>query len=329
MYKVPDRLINNYKITFNQMKNLDFLKKYYLWIVVVTLSLGVISDLYTNYLIPEHKLYTFYNETGKQTKEFFTYTYQYQLLKFASNIFYTFSISLFISLFIIKKFEDKGNDLFEQKIIELQRGINKDVFEGVFNKIIDNELFELLKRDIFNRNIIRKNAEWIYDIRECTSGYTLTQTIVYELHNITDSIQEEKIILNFTPDNKSITKIKSFVCRKGETVIKECKKIEELITTTTQIFDISIQPKNYVDVTLVIENEYSKFEILDTHNSKYPIIGLKIQVNYPDNCVFELRPSFATELSIKSNENNKILYDPIKAILPGQGVTYKINKKNV
>lgn len=306
--------------------NIKFLKRNYLWIVILLVILSGIGDFSTNQMTLVLNKQTVITDTESKTIEYYSYSWTYHFLRFLVNAGYTLSISLFISVFILKKFEDEENRLFQDRILKLQEGINKNLFDEIFKKLVDPEIFDLIKTDIINRESIRKNAKWVYDIKEGDKGLIITQTINYELLNQTRKKFQESMTLNFMPDNDTEIKIVGFKCSNSSSTIHDVKDEDGFSKKSDKEYNFPIEPDSHVNISLIIENSYPKYELLDNHNSKYPLLGLDIEFNYPTNYEIDVTPSFSSPLTIRTDHNGKRVYEKVRAILPGQGITYKIRK---
>lgn len=171
---------------------LNFIKKYYLPLTIFLLGAGIIIDLIFTDAIPEKRVESVKDLTGKIISfDAYYFSYKHEILKIVSNICYSLAISILVLLALELKYdeveknklrilEEEERNNFRHEIKDLQRQINVNVFEGVLKRIIPKELFDLIAKDILNKNVIRQNAHWIYDISEnSNNGYTLTQTISY------------------------------------------------------------------------------------------------------------------------------------------------------
>lgn len=306
--------------------NIKFLKRYHLWLVIILVILTGIADYSSNQMTPVINKQTVITLSETKTIEYYSYSWTYHVIRFLVNAGYTLSISLFISVFILKKIEDEENRLFQDRILKLQEGINKNLFDEIFKKLVDPEIFDLIKTDIINRESIRKNAKWIYDIKEGEKGLLITQTISYELFNQTRKKIQESMTLNFMPDNDAEIKIVGFKCSNGSSTIHDMKDEDQFSEKSDKEYNFPIEPDSHVNISLIIENTYQKFTILDNHNSKYPLLGLDIELNYPTNYEIDVTPSFSSPLKVRTDHNGKRVYEKVRAILPGQGITYKIRK---
>lgn len=309
--------------------NLKFIKKNYLWIIILIVLISIVIDYFSSDLTPILKTQTVITEEETKTIKYYSYSWYYNFLRIIVNVLYTLAISLFISVFILKKLEEEENEIFQDRILKLQEGINQNVFDEIFKKLINPEIFDLIKTDIINRESIRKNAKWIYDIIEVDNKLKIIQTINYELFNQTRKKINESMVLNFMPNNDHNVKIIGFKCTAGNTIIhNDNNNLDSFSTSQNKEYQFNIEPDSHVNISLIIENIYENVNILDNHISKYPLLGLDIEFNYPSNYELEVTPSFSSPLNIRTDHNNKRIYENVRAILPGQGITYRI-KKNI
>jgi hypothetical protein len=204
----------------------------------------------------------------------------------------------------------------------------------VLKRLIPEELFNLIAKDILNKSILRQNAHWIYDVYENEkNGYTLTQTISYELKNISKNVLTEnfKVTINTTANFESYFNF--FKVQKGGEVIIEKqrqdieKEIDKTGNTSVKKYPIEIPPNETINITMCIVNVYNSKEILDHHSSNYSIVGLTLQISKPENCNFLVQPTFTSELKPTIPNEKQIIYEKIPGLLIGQGLTYVINEK--
>jgi hypothetical protein len=179
------------------MNLLAFIKKHYLKITIVLIFIGLFIDLFFTDAIPQKTSQTITDLTGKSVSfDAYYFSYKYEILKIISNLCYSLAISILVLLAVELKYDELEKEKFrvleenerkdfKNEIKELQEQISNNVFEGVLKRLIPEELFNLIAKDILNKNIIRQNAHWIYEVSENEQhGYTVTQTISYELKNI-------------------------------------------------------------------------------------------------------------------------------------------------
>ena len=305
---------------------MNIIKRYYILISVVVLFIGIFLNVISSDISPETK--TIYVATGNnqtKTHEIIEYPFYKDILTTSANVCYSFAITLFIALFVISRLDEKEKEDFNGKILQLQKSINKDVLSSTFEKIIPNEIFDLIKSDILDAKSIRKNSKWYYDFAVENGKTIITQTFIVELHNSTNSIIEEHIKLNFFRDENSTSYVSFFSCV-GSNSDNEIS-IEN--TNSCEIIDekIELDPYKFATITLSTVTETDKDYIIDTDTTKSPIINLDLTVNFPLGYVVELFPTCSNSLTCLKASETKQIYKTIPALLKGQGIIYKFYKK--
>lgn len=213
-----------------------------------------------------------------------------------------------------------------------QKETARDAIHSVFNRIINDKFFAIIQKDVLNVKLIRKNAQWQYDIFiNNEQKPVLKRTISYELHNISNETAQESIRVYSLTGIHSDFKIVSGKIRKLDTTEEpiifadasqeksHLKKIEK---------EIELKPDETIEVVVVFEHIFHNDYIFESHSSKHPIVGLEITVNYPVDYTFELYSGFSTEPRIRVNEAGKTVYVIDGAIYKGQGIEFLCAKKS-
>lgn len=295
---------------------LDFMKhiQKYFWvysILLILIGIGLESLSNDAEIVGKEVTKTLLNK-----KEVVETVYVYQPIKLIpkilSNILYGTAISL-ILLFLI----DKRIDLQEAE--KLRALINKNIFDGVLKKIIPEVLFDKFNKDIFDSDVVRKNAYWTYEITKNThKSYNVKQSIRYELHNLNSFDIKQTLPLD-------INTTLSFVDSKLTTIeiFNSDKTKNTNFDKTLKTVDI---PKNdYVEVSMVVDNEYKQNAVLDVHNSMFSIIGLTIETIQPKDVSVRVQPSFTSGLKkLETGLETISKYEKVDCILQGQGIVYVI-----
>lgn len=291
----------------------------YFWVYsIVMILMGLFLDLNFNEAeIIEIEIPSIDVNGNKTTVTHYEYIPKYKILPILSNILYSTSVALLL-LFLI----DKRIDMQESRV--LSEKINQNIFNGVLKKLVPEKLFNQVRQDIFNNDVIRKNAKWTYQIsKNANDSFDVSQSIIYEIENLTeDKIEKDiNVKINFSTDI-SETKITKWV-------LKSLNK--EIIKEETSDFDkivVELNPKETKIVELSIKSEYKTPAVMDTHVSNFSIVGLDIQIQKPENCDVIIQPSFTTKLNKSEPNPTLITYDKVDCILLGQGISYIIKKKN-
>jgi hypothetical protein len=319
---------------------LDLVKKRYWWIILASLVIGMIIDYFNLNAVPIISQRTLTDiEGNSKTYEIFVFSYPYELLKTFSSICYGFAISLFVLLGLEVKYDDKvreeekkleevEREKFKGEIAELQQKINENVFDGVLKKIIPEDLFKIIAKDVLNKSIVRQNAHWDYELSEGdNSNYIVTQTIMYELKNISQTTVSEPLTVRISDDNFCKSHIEFFQIDQRETITKKTRHEIELESEMkdgikSRTYPVVLKPDEIVRITMNVVNVYRDKVVCDSHTSNYSIVGLTIHVTKPENCSFTITPTFSSKLIPTIPSSKKIIYDKIPGLLIGQGLTY-------
>ncbi len=327
------------------MTLLDILKKRYIVICVLLIAIGLFLDLSFTDAVPIKTTQTIKDMTGKSvTFDVFVFSYKYEILKIITNLCYGLAISILVLLALelkydevekdkIKILEDQERANFKLDIQNLQEKINSNIFNGVLKKVIPEELFNLIEKDVLNKNVLRQNAHWVYDVTEgAKNNYIVTQTITYELINNSQTIVNEFLNVSISESQRCKSYFNFFKIEKNGTIIIEKNKdeIEKEILVKGMVksnsYPVELKPGEVAKITRNIVHEYIDKSVFGSHMSNYSIIGLTIEINKPENCEFTIHQSFTSILNPTKPNNRKILYEKIPGILLGQGLSYTIEK---
>ena len=311
---------------------LKLLKQYYLLITIIIFLSGLLTDYFTKEIIPTENLRS-YIDTDNQlkTEVYFTYNYKYRLLNQLSQGLFALAISLFISLFILKSFEELERKEFELKLLTLQKNINKDVLNSVFEKFIHPKIFKTIKNDFFNYKTFRTNALWIFNFKENNGLIELTKTITYEVVNEQENEEIEEIILRDYQFNFYKAKVQYVKYQINDQFEEEDFKDKLVYKNKNLLYQkqIIIPPKSILKVTQIVFHEYSNSSIYGTFTTNHPIIGLKVICNIPQSFELHLFSTFKyhlNELTEKGSQEQIFFYD--SAILSGQSLQFFLIKKD-
>jgi hypothetical protein len=256
------------------------------------------------------------------TKELQTvYSYKPTMLipKIVSSTLYSLAVSLLLLFLIDKKIDIQESQKNREEIENLNNTIYKNIFSGVLKKFIPEEIFNKVQEDIFDTDVIRKNAKWTYEITRNGNSFNVIQNISYELHNLNDFdiVQELPFTLS-TSNTISTIELTSLMEIKKEGT---SNKLDE---TNRKV---SIPKGSYTSIQMVVKNIYKTPSVIDNHNSLFSIIGLEITTTQPEDVIVKLIPTFTKELKSNSAGNTLTQYNKVTCILKGQGLTYIIENR--
>jgi hypothetical protein len=256
------------------------------------------------------------------TKELQTvYSYRPIMLipKIISSTLYSLAVSLLLLFLIDKRIDIQESQKNKEEIDKLNTTIHKNIFSGVLKKFIPEEIFNKVQEDIFDTDVIRKNAKWTYEIKRNGNSFDVIQNISYELHNLNnfEIVQELPFTLSST---NAISTIEL-------TSIKEVKLdyTENVLNDTNR--KVSIPKGSYTSIHMVVKNIYKTPAVVDNHISLFSIIGLEITTTQPEDVIVKLIPTFTKGLKSSSAGNTLTQYNKVSCILKGQGLTYIIENR--
>jgi hypothetical protein len=306
------------------------LKKYSTLISFLFIIIGAIGTYLTNNYELASKTISIVKDNNISTQIIYSIDNQYLFFNIFSILFINIGIALFISSFFLKYIEEDEKKNFYDKLELFQKETAKDAIHSVFNRIINDKFFAIIQKDVLNVKLIRKNAQWQYDISIRNDKPILKRTISYELHNISNENAQESINIKAVNGIHSDFKIISGKIRKldtSEEPIIFADSTQENSNLKRIEKELELQPDETVEVVIVFEHAFHNDYIYESHSSKHPIVGLEITVNYPENYSFELYSGFSTEPRIRVNEAGKTVYVIDGAIYKGQGIEFICVKK--
>ena len=184
------------------MNNLDFTRKRKyaqraaIFFAVIFLVIAFIITIVDNEINIEPKQETFLNASGsKTTYEVPSYSHRYELGKFWADLSFSLATALIVFLCIEqaltsydKKQEKRDREENLRQAEELQQRIHNDVFDGVLQKLVPKEIFDVIATDILRKNLIRRNAIWefTFENNHLNNGFLLTFVDSFEFENLAD-----------------------------------------------------------------------------------------------------------------------------------------------
>jgi hypothetical protein len=256
------------------------------------------------------------------------YSPEYKYPKALGEFFYTLGIAVLIYLLIEHTLSNYENNRREKELEEKRDKINKDIFEGVFKKIIPEALFEIVTNDILYKEFIRKNVKWEYEISEDPNnrGYNLEQMIIYELCNITSSktVFPLTISIQHTEENNAF-----FEAIEVQTMDGKKVPVSPVDRGGERKLNLDFEPGQTLKIIHHLKIEYSGYHVIDCHFTNYSIVGLEIRVRKPADCTFRPVPTFSCAMQVLKEDHNTIIYKPVKGLLKGQALVYLLDKQHI
>ncbi len=191
------------------------LKKNY-WCLLLVIALVISAfflDIFSSRLMVEIGPQTIIDKDGKViTNLQVIYPLWHQFVNLGKHFLYGLSATIFITVFVVNKLEDIQKNDKEEELKKLHDAINVNVFDSLFKTIIPEEIFKVIKQDIIENKVVRKDAKWIYDFKQENEKIICTQTTRYELHNLSQAEVVDPIKLELDSIGGEPYKILSAEC---------------------------------------------------------------------------------------------------------------------
>ncbi len=279
----------------------------------------------------------------------------YTLFSIASNFCYSLAIAIFITAFITDKLErDRQEAMSKQQaemqetlkreVLSIQREIDENIFYSLFQRLLPEELFQVVTSELIKTPFVRRDAKWDYQFSEMEDGrIQLKRLLINSLTNITGKLQSEPIRLKFINQKESDCWLQSARISRGDEIICdfELGKLDSIaaemsfnghgiIVNRTDneieiIIPITVQPDSSVEICLTIYNIYD-CPLQDEHVSQYPIINADMHFRYPQGFKFGIAKLTSAELKEIHKDETSAIYRINGAMLPMHGIVYTLRK---
>ena len=301
-------------------------KNYFTIIAIVLVIIGVALLIYSNTYIPKLTSIQLLDENGIITKvpnyqmEFDGYIYNLvgqTLIGLAISILTIFYVSEILTQ------QDRKN--FEDKLSEFQKKTAESAVLSIFDTLIDESFYSIIRRDVIGLTLIRKNVNWSYIISENeTKKLTLKRVITYDLHNLTSSKQSD-IIKTSVGSNKHST-ITKHVVKINNIVLEMTKK------GTDKEFEIyegetHIEPNDKISVSIEMEQCFNNEYIYECHTTNHPLTDLTLHVTKPKDFTFDVTHQLSSKLETTTETEELIIYKTNGAVYKGQNIEFYSERK--
>lgn len=310
-------------------------------ILVIVLGAIIIDFQGNNYdLIFEHIEVPKGNNTTL-SKETVYIPVAVQLLKLLSNFLYALAVTLFVSIFIVRKLEKAQRDKDESDIQKLHEAININIFDALFKKLIPEEIFQVVKSEIIENKIIRKKAQWDLIFEELEDDkIKLNSTTHYQLHNISRDTVTNPISIELDQVESSSFVVNNAKCVSSnrKDILVRYDKNDEASKKNISInptennkglkidYSVEIPPNDYIESTFEFSTEYLN-HVHDIQITKYPIIDLNINFIFPSNFALNIQETMSNKLRLISSGTTHRTYKVEGGILPKQGIFFELIRR--
>lgn len=275
---------------------------------------------------------------NKVTSMEVVYPLWHQVISLVINFLYGLAAAVFITVFVANKLQKSQQEEKENELNKLNTLININVFDGLFKTIIPEEIFKVIKQEIIESKVLRKEAKWIYDFSIQDGKILARMTTRYELHNLSQHKVTDPIKLELDTLGGNAYKVVSAEClnRSGEVVVRYVHDdldnnknvdVEHHGTKTIVKYGIEIPSENYVEYKTITERIYEG-DIVDSQATKVPVIGADIIVNFPEEYNFDISPTMSSKPRLITDSSTQKIYKVEGGILPWQGFSFYLVKQS-
>ena len=266
-----------------------------------------------------------------------SYPLWHQVVNLLKNFLYGLAAAIFITVLVANKLESTQRKEKEDELKRLNEAVNVNVFDSLFKTIIPIEIFKIIKQDIIENKVVRRDAKWIYNFVESQDKIICTQTTRYELHNLSQAPVSDPVKLELDSLGGEKYKIISADCLdiSGSVLVHYDPKengnsknvsVESDGKLTTVSYTVSIPPESYVEYKTVFERAYTG-DITDAQATKVPVIGADIIVNFPEGYEFDISPLMSSAPRLITQSSTQKIFKVEGGILPKQGFIFYLVKK--
>lgn len=314
---------------------INFLRDHYLATSIISIALGILLSYLGNIIEYKEVLVTVLTDQGETISKSCAIPKPcFVILHLFSNGLIPFGITLFITMFFVDKFNEVKDNQLKQELRDFQSGTAEDAVYSIFNHLFEESFLDVIKEDVLKCSLIRKEAEWDYDIKILSDNkLALKRTVTYNLQNLSSKTQNEPIrVVAFENDHVKLNII-DVKCRK-----KDGEAIKSILSDMTETHEGDVLKKS---TTIPIEANSSiliikEFEqifnnsdyVYETQFTTNPLTDLKLNIDIPEGYSFSLSYDALSQTpEVRMDKEDKKKYVFKKAILKGQGIEFVIKKK--
>ena len=277
---------------------MDYKNIGYLLLVIIIAAVAFTLDVISSSVDVSLSTKTILDQSGSKVSSLqVTYPLWHQVIGLTKHFLYGLAAAIFITVFIANKLQKNQQDEKENELNKLNQLINVNVFDGLFKTIIPEEIFKVIKQEIIESKILRREAKWIYDFSFKNGKIVGRMTTCYELHNLSHHPVIDPIKLELDTLGGQEYKIISAEClsKDGEVLVQYSPddhdnnknvEIDHTGIKTTLKYSIEVPSDSYVEYKTIFEREYEG-DIVDSQATKVPVVGADIIVNFPESYHFD------------------------------------------
>jgi len=324
------------KEVIKERRAMEILKKYYLLFCLLFLFIGLALEYTSSQVKLEYSQLSRIQAGKIVTDNVYKYSDSLPFLRAFSAFMFTLAASVFVSVFVTNRIESTQRKRQEAELNSIRECINKDVFDGVFKSLLPHEIYEVIKSDIIQTDLVRRKVVWIYDFTETGEGsVNLKQTLKSELHNESQDTYEKGYRVSFNTSEDATTVLKSVTCEYKGTKIasldRDNPNENDNLACPNEIensfnIPLSINTHDYVDLTTIFQTVYQSGLVADSYFTVHPLIDITLIVRHPSGWEFSVFDNFSSKLRYISGDFTGCIYELRGAVLPKQGMTFYLKR---
>ncbi len=306
---------------------------YIVILIVVSLIIALTLDFVSSTFGLETKLVQYVDKNGKAISQtVLDYPVNKRIISLLATFFYGLTFSIFISGFVAKYIEKSYRDKNDENLKKLINSVNIEVFNSLFQILMPKKLFGVIKSQIIENKIIRRNANWNYDFTINQQGnIQLVQTLRYEVQNLSRESVDNPFKLIIRNEDNIHQSLETLSCHlkaipvavfnKNQPENNQAIESTEYGNQITHTVTYALPSRGTFDVTARILSIYDN-EVHDEYITARPLIDAELAVTFPIGYTFSI-------LQFCSNEFKKVLEDETRhiyklkgALLPHQGFVF-------
>lgn len=311
---------------------------WYLLLVILVAMLAFALDLFSSRLTVDIGPKSILDKSGQVTTSLeVVYPLWHQMVNLLKNFLYGLAAAIFITVFVANRLENFQRKEKEDELKKLNDAINVNVFDSLFKTIIPEEIFKIIKQEIIENKVVRRDAKWVYNFVEDKGKIICTQTTRYELHNLSQAPVSDPVKLELDTLGGEEYKIVSAECTNTSGTVLVHYDPEDNTNNknidvkangniTTVAYTVNIPPESYVEYKTVFKRAYIG-NITDAQATKVPVIGADIIVNFPEGYDFDISPLMSSFPRLITKSSTQKIYKVEGGILPRQGFIFYLVKK--
>jgi hypothetical protein len=306
---------------FNLIGHMMNHSRQYLIIASIFIFVGITLMYFSNHYTPKLDTITLINnETGEISyKPNYQIEFSGYLLNIAGQSLVSVGVGIYVLILISENLTKQDRKNFEDRIEKFQKQTAKNAMLSVFDTLIDNNFYDIIRKDVIGLNLIRRNVHWDYQISKISGGIELKRSVKYDLFNLT-SKELSDIVKSSIGSNKhtSITNVEVYV---GTNKLELSQTAEK---NSFKLYEgyVKISPGENKTIKINITQHFNSDYVYETHTVNHPMTDLTININKPKDMTFEISDNMSSSLLLENETEQIIRYKTSGAIYKGQGIEF-------